>query len=59
MKLRIALDCDDTLFDWRNAHEKKFNCIVSKSTESVITSQVATCKFNRDFWVKSSIIRKT
>ena len=49
MKLRIALDCDDTLFDWRNAHEKKFNCIVSKSTEPVITSQVATCKFDRDF----------
>lgn len=58
MKLRIALDCDDTLFDWRSAHEKKFNCVISKSTEPMITAQVHKCKFDRDFWVNLRLLER-
>lgn len=58
MKLRIALDCDDTLFDWRNAHEKKFNCVIKESTTDLINSQVALCKFDKEFWTNLSLIER-
>lgn len=58
MRLKIALDCDDTLFDWRSAHEKKFGCIISKSSESIISSQVNECKFDREFWVNLPLLER-
>lgn len=49
-KLRIALDFDDTIFDWMSSHEAKFKCTLSQMKDSDITAQVATCKYDREFW---------
>ena len=42
--LRIASDLDDTLFNWRESHEKRFNCSLNNLSESVITEQVNSLK---------------
>ena len=57
-QLRIALDLDDTIFDWRNAHEKRFNCDVSKLPTSVINSQVASIKYDSKFWSNLALLEK-
>ena len=57
-QLRIALDLDDTIFDWRHAHEQRFNCDVSKLPTSVINSQVASLKHDRNFWSNLALLEK-
>lgn len=57
-KLKIALDIDDTLVDWRGAHEKKFKCKLSDLTESQITRQVVKCRKDREFWSNLKLIEK-
>lgn len=49
-KLKIALDCDDTIFVWRESHEKKFGCRLSELSNEEITEQVALCKYDKEFW---------
>lgn len=49
-KLRIALDLDDTIFNWRDCHEKKFNCKINKMTREEIHKQVLQCKNDKNFW---------
>lgn len=48
--LNIALDCDDTLFLWRQAHEAKFHCKLDDLTSEEITAQVELCKKDKKFW---------
>lgn len=57
-KLRIALDIDDTLVDWRGAHEKKFKCKISETPEAKITKQVLKCRYDHDFWSNLSLIER-
>lgn len=57
-KLRIALDIDDTLVDWRGAHEKRFKCKLSEMTESKITRQVVKLRNDREFWSNLKLIEK-
>ena len=44
-KLRIALDLDDTIFNWRDCHEKKFNCKINEMTREEIHKQVLQYTF--------------
>ena len=57
-KIRVALDIDDTLVDWRGAHEKKFKCNLSEMTEYQITKQVVKCRYDREFWSNLKLIEK-
>lgn len=57
-KLRIALDIDDTLVDWRGAHEKRFKCKLSEMSEPQITKQVVKCKDDYKFWAGLKLIEK-
>lgn len=56
--LRIALDLDDTLFDWRAAHERYFCCKLRKMKDSDITNQVNSLKNNRNFWENLELLEK-
>ena len=57
-QLRIALDLDDTIFNWRSAHEKKFNCDVSKLPTVTINAQVESLKYDRQFWSNLELLEK-
>jgi hypothetical protein len=41
-QLRIAIDLDDTVFNWTDAHESHFHCHLSDLTDNQITQQVNT-----------------
>lgn len=56
--LKIAFDIDDTLLDWRTAHEKKFHCKLSRLSSTEITEQVAQCRLDKDFWSNLNLIEK-
>lgn len=56
--LRIASDLDDTLFNWRESHEKKFNCSLNNLSESVITEQVNSLKNDGRFWSNLPLLER-
>lgn len=56
--LRIALDIDDTVLKWRQTHESKFNCRISKSNPHKITSQVNSLKKDKNFWENLPLLEK-
>ena len=56
--LRISLDIDDTVLQWRTAHELKFNCKINKTDPNLITLQVNSLKRNRDFWENLQLLEK-
>ena len=56
--LRIALDCDDTIFVWRESHEKKFGCKLADLKDHEITAQVATCKYDKAFWENLPLLER-
>lgn len=58
MKLKIALDCDDTLFDWRNSHEQKYNCVLKNISEDAIRAQVMDCKYDKQFWINLPLLER-
>lgn len=47
--IRIALDLDDTIFDWRGEYSKLFGNI-DTHTDEQITKNVRKCQYNKDFW---------
>lgn len=57
-KLKIALDIDDTVVDWINAHERKFKCSLSQLTELQITKQVVKCQYDKQFWENLKLVEK-
>lgn len=57
-KLKICLDLDDCIFDWRNAHEQKFNCVVSKLSFEEVNNQVITCKKDKHFWSNLNLLER-
>lgn len=57
-KLRVALDIDDTVVDWRGAHEARFKCKISEMNASQVTKQVLKCKNDRKFWSNLKLIEK-
>lgn len=57
-RLRIALDIDDTVVDWRKQHEKKFKCKLDKLKDVQITRQVLKCQHDRDFWTNLPLLEK-
>lgn len=56
--LRISLDLDDTLVKWTEAHEKRFNCDISKMTSAEITAQVEKCKYDKQFWSNLELLER-
>lgn len=58
MKLKICLDLDDCIFDWRNAHEQKFNCVVSKLSFEEVNNQVFSCKKDKNFWSNLNLLER-
>ena len=57
-KLRIGLDIDDTIVDWRNAHEKRFKCKLSTMEDYQITKQVLKCRNDKEFWTNLKLLEK-
>lgn len=57
-KLAIASDIDDVLVDWRKAHERKFNCVISEMDDHVVTEQVQTCKKDKEFWSNLPLLER-
>lgn len=57
-KLRIGLDIDDTIVDWRNAHEKRFKCKLSAMEDHQITKQVLKCRNDKEFWTNLKLLEK-
>lgn len=57
-KLRIAIDLDDTVFNWTDAHEAHFKCHLSDLTDSQITQQVNTLRLNKQFWSNLDILER-
>ena len=57
-RLRIALDIDDTLVDWKSEHERKFNCKLNQLTDSQITKQVIKCQYDKQFWENLPLLEK-
>lgn len=49
MKLRIAIDIDDIILDWRGEYSKIFGDI-TKQSQYQITRNVRKLSHNRDFW---------
>lgn len=58
MKLRIAIDLDDTIFDWKKSHERKFKCKLEDLSDYQITKQVVKCKYDRDFWSNLPLLER-
>lgn len=56
--LRIAIDLDDTVFKWREAHEAFFHCSLSNTPDAQITQQVDSLKRNRDFWSRLELLER-
>ena len=56
--LRIALDIDDTVLNWRKAHEEKFKCHLRKTKSETVTKQVNSLKHNKDFWENLTLLEK-
>lgn len=56
MTLRIALDIDDTVLQWRQTHEARFHCKIGKSNPRKITDQVNSLKKDRKFWVSLPLL---
>ena len=56
--LRIALDIDDTVLNWRKAHEEKFKCHLGKIKSETVTKQVNSLKHNKDFWENLALLEK-
>lgn len=54
-KLRIALDLDDTIFDFLGAYEKIFP---GKMSESIMTKNVYKLRHNKEFWENLNILEK-
>lgn len=57
-RLKIAADLDDTIFDWTNSHQAKFHCNIKEMQDSDVTAQVATCKYDKDFWSNLPLLEK-
>lgn len=57
MKLRIALDLDDTIFDWRNEYSKIYGDI-NKQESHIITRNVRKLEKNRNFWSNLPLLEK-
>lgn len=53
--LKIALDIDDTILKWRQAHETKFNCKISKTASKKIGKQVLSVKDDESFWTNLQV----
>lgn len=58
MTLRIALDIDDTVLQWRQTHEARFNCKIGKSNPKKITIQVNSLKKDKEFWTSLPLLEK-
>ena len=56
--LRIALDIDDTVLNWRKAHEAEFKCRLRGSKPELITSQVNSLKYNKNFWENLPLLER-
>lgn len=57
MKLKIALDLDDTIFDWRGEYSKIFGDI-TKQPPYIITRNVKKLRYNKKFWSNLPLIEK-
>lgn len=56
--LKIALDLDDTVFEWRKIHETKFHIKISRTKSEIITQQVNTVKYDKEFWSNLPLLEK-
>lgn len=58
MKLRIALDIDDTILCWTEAHEARFNCKVKEMKSSDVTKQVESLRLDKTFWTNLKLLER-
>ena len=58
MNLRIALDCDGTLFDFWTAYCKKFKNTPKYTDDHTITKNVRKLMKDKDFWENLSLIER-
>lgn len=56
--LRCAFDIDDTLLDWRHAHEQKFHCSLTSLSSDEITKQVEQCRLDKTFWSNLELVER-
>lgn len=58
LKLQIAIDLDDTIFDWTKAHEAFYKCNLKSLTNKQITYQVHQLKSNEAFWSNLELLER-
>lgn len=56
--LRIAIDLDDTVFNWGDAHEAYYKCRLSELSDSQITEQVNRLRLNKQFWSNLELLER-
>ena len=56
--LKISVDLDDTIFLWRESHEKYFKCDISKMKDKDITAQVNSLRLNKEFWSNLPLLER-
>ena len=57
-KLKICLDLDDCILNWRKSHESKFNCIVSSLSYDEVFNQVKQCQKDKEFWSNMDLLER-
>ena len=56
--LRIAIDLDDTVFNWGDAHEAYYKCKLNELSDSQITEQVNKLRSNKQFWTNLELLER-
>ena len=56
--LRIAIDLDDTVFNWGDAHEAYYKCKLNELSDSQITEQVNKLRLNKQFWANLELLER-
>jgi hypothetical protein len=56
--LRIAIDLDDTVFNWGDAHEAYYKCKLNELSDSQITEQVNKLRLNKQFWTNLELLER-